>query len=389
MKHYFLLLLIPFFATSCKKDPAIPEIKPSEFQKNYGGANDEFGKAVLEYPNGDLYVVGSTTSFGSGLSDVYVIKTDMNGNTIWTKTFGGTGNEEPNEIIKAADGNLLILGITDSYGAGGDDMYLLKIDTTGAQLWHKEYGGAADEVAEDIVIAPDGNYLINGITYSYGNGLRDIYLLKITLAGTPIWTKTYGGPLDDGGISLCNAPGGNIMLYNFTDNFGAVARDTYVMKVNSIGDSLGAWLYGGDEYEQACSIEPTTDGNYIIMGHTASFGHFEHNLYALKITDTGTILWEKNYGGAFHDGGEHGEQSEDGGYIFCGRTNSFGNNSEQVYLVKTDANGNLQWEKDAGGSNNDAGYNMTETDDAYIVVGQTLSVTNGNNDVFLVKILKE
>lgn len=391
MKQY--LKILPFisfaFIVSCEKDPPILELKPSEFQKNFGGTNDEFGKAVVEYSNGDLYVVGSTTSFGAGQKDVYVIKTDKNGNKIWAKTFGGVGNEDANEVIVAADGNLLIVGTTDSYGAGVDDIYLLKIDTTGAQIWHKEYGGGDLEVGEDILIAADGNYVITGITGSFGNGLRDIYLLKITTGGTPIWEKTFGGPMDDGGIGLCQAAGGNFMLYNFTDNFGALARDTYVMKVSSTGDSLGAWLYGGDEYEQACSIEPTSDGNFVILGHTASFGHFEHNLYALKITDAGVVLWEKDYGGAFHDGGEHGEQSDDGGYIFCGRTNSFENNIEQVYLVKTDAAGNLQWEKNMGGSDIDAGYNMIETDDAYILVGHTMSTTNGNNDVFLVKILKE
>jgi hypothetical protein len=388
MKHYSLILLLSLLALSCKKDPPIPDLKPSEFQKNYGGSNDEFGKAVLEYPNGDLYVVATTNSFGYGQNDVYVIKTDAKGNTIWTKFFGGTGDDEPNEIIQDADGNLLIIGTTDSYGAGSKDIYLLKIDTTGAMLWHKEFGGVADEIGEDITIADDGNYQITGMTASFGNGLRDVYLIKTNTSGTVIWSKTYGGALDDGGISLCKGSSGNLMLYCFTDNFGALNRDTYVIKVNSAGDSLDSWLYGGADYEQAVSISPTTDGNFVICGHTASFGHPEHNVYALKIAENGAVLWEKDYGNSFHDGAERGEQSDDGGFVFAGRSNSFGNNYEQVYIVKTDASGNLQWQKDIGGSEDDAGYNMVETDDSYIIVGNTLSVTNGNNDVFLVKILK-
>ncbi len=389
MKYYFLLFLLSIAIISCKKDPPIPDLKPSEFQKNYGGANDEFGKAVLEYTNGDLFVVASTNSLGAGQKDIYLIKTDAKGNTIWSKTFGGSGNDEPNEIIKTTDGNLLIIGTTNSYGAGGNDIYLIKIDTSGVLLWQKEYGGAGDEVGEDIVIASDGNYLMNGLTSSFGSGLRDIYLLKINPSGIVIWTKTYGGALDDGGISLCNADSGNIMLFCFTDNFGAVNRDCFVVKVNSLGDSLNSWLYGGSEYEQAVSIRPTTDGNFIICGHTASFGHIEHNVYALKISGNGTIFWENNYGGSFHDGAEHGEQSDDGGFIFAGRTSSFGNNYEQAYLVKTDAAGNMEWQKDYGGNADDAAYNIVETENSYIIVGNTLSITNGNNDVFLVKILKQ
>lgn len=389
MKYYLSILLLTLLIISCKKDPPIPDLKPSEFEKNYGGANDEFGRAVLKYSNGgDLYVAGSTQSFGAGQKDVYIIKTDSKGNVIWSKTFGGSNDDEANEIIKTADGNLLIVGNTSSFGAGGSDIYLIKIDTSGALLWQKQYGGSGNESGEDITIAADGNYLINGITGSYGAGLRDIYLLKVNTSGTPIWTKTYGGPLDDGGVSLCNADSGDIMLFCYTDNFGALNRDCYVMKVNSLGDSLNSTLYGGAEYEQASSIEKTMDGNYILLGHTASFGFIEHNMYALKIQENGSIIWEKTYGGIYHDGGEAGMQCSDGGCIFAGRSSSFLNNYEQAYLVKTDEGGNMQWQKDFGGTDDDAGYNLTETSNSYIIVGNTKSVSNGNNDVFLVKILK-
>jgi hypothetical protein len=388
MKYCYLLLSSIFLISSCKKDPAIPTEKPIEFQKNYGGAGNDYARAVVENTNGDLFIVGSTQSYGAGGQDVYVIKTDEKGNTIWTKTFGGAANEEANEVIFSSDGNLLILGNTSSYGAGGNDVYLLKIDTTGALLWQKNYGGAANESGEDIMQTPDGNYMISGATASYGSGARDMYVLKINTFGTVIWSKTFGGIADDGAVSLCNADSGKVMLFGYTDNYGALNRDWYVLKINSIGDSLGSWLYGGAEYEQAASIEPTSDGNFVILGHTASFGHIEHNMYAAKITSNGAIVWENNYGGAFHDGGEHGKQSSDGGYILAGSTMSFGNNSEQAYLVKTDASGNMLWQKDFGGDNNDLAYNMIETQSAYILVGYTASFTNGNNDVFLMKILK-
>jgi hypothetical protein len=389
MKQVLCSLLVITSFISCKKDPPIPDLKPSEFQHNYGGANDEFARDGLETPNGDLYVVGSTQSFGAGQKDVYVIRTDANGKVIWTKTFGGAQDDESNAIIRTADGNLLIVGTTFSFGAGGSDVYLVKIDTTGALLWQKFYGGSGNESGEAITVAPDGNYLVNGITASSGAGLRDIFLLKIDPSGAAIWSKTYGGPLDDGGISVCNADTGDIMLFCFTDNFGAMNRDMYWMKLNAAGDSLNSKLYGGSEYEQAVSIERTNDGNYILLGHTASFGHIEHNMYALKINAGGTILWEKDYGGTQHDGGEYGKQCLQGGYIFAGRTSSFGNHYEQMYLVKTDEGGNKQWERDLGGADDDAAYGMFETEDSYFLVGNTRSVTNGNNDVFLAKILKQ
>ena len=344
---------------------------------------------MVEYSNGDLYIAGFTQSFGAGGKDVYIIKTDDKGNEIWSKTFGGTANDEAMEIICSSDGGLIILGSTASYGAGGTDMFLIKIDTTGALLWQKYFGGSGNELGEDILKTPDGNYLINGVTNSSGSGLRDIYVIKVDPNGTLLWSKTYGGPADDGGSSLCNADSGNVMLFNYTDNYGALNRDMYVIKINSSGDSLNSWLYGGAEYEEAQSIERTNDGNYILFGHTASFGHIEHNMYGLKISGNGVILWQNDYGGSIHDGGEHGKQSGSGGYILVGRSYSFDNNFEQMYMVKTNEAGSVQWQKNVGGSDDDAAYNIAETEDAYLLIGNTKSITNGNNDVFLVKILKQ
>ena len=389
MKNYLLLSFLTFSLLSCEKDPPIPEQLSSEFQLNIGGANDDFGKSLLEMPNGDIYAVGSTQSYGAGQKDVFVIKTDTKGNIIWTKTFGGAANDEANEIILTTDGMLLIAGTTASFGAGGNDVYLIKLDTAGTMLWQQQFGGSADESAEDVVLAADGNFMISGITSSFGNGLRDAYLLKVNAAGTLIWSKTYGGALDDGAISICNADAGNMLLFGFSDNFPAVARDMIVIKINTAGDSLNSWLYGGSDYEQAVSIEPTADGNFILSGHTASFGHIDHNMYCLKISGIGHLLWEKNYGGDAHDGVEHGRQCNDGGYIFAGRTVSFANHFEQMYLLKTDEAGNMEWQKNIGGIDDDAAYNIVETKDHFILVGNTKSITNGNNDVFLVKIKKQ
>lgn len=388
MKYPFLLLILSTILISCKKDPPIPDLKSSEFQKNYGGTNEDLGKAVLESDNGDIYIAGSTQSYGAGGKDMYIIKTNSYGNEIWSRTIGGASDDEATEIIATSDDGLLILGSTASYGAGGTDIFLVKINSSGSLVWQKFFGGPGNELGEDILQTSDGNYMINGVTNSSGSGLRDVYVIKVNSTGTMLWSKTFGGIADDGGSSLCNADSGNVMLFNYTDNYGALNRDLYVIKINSLGDSLNSWRYGGSEYEEAQSIERTVDGNFILFGHTASFGHIEHNMYALKISGNGVVLWQNDYGGTIHDGGEHGKQSDHGGYILAGRSYSFDNYFEQMYLVKTDESGNLEWQKDIGGAEDDAAYNITETDDAYLLVGNTKSITNGNNDVFLVKILK-
>jgi hypothetical protein len=283
---------------------------------------------------------------------------------------------------------LLLAGSTQSLGAGANDVFLLKTDLDGAILWQQTYGGSGDDYPEDLMQSADGSILVTGITSSYGAGLKDIYLLKLDSSGDSIWTRTYGGPLDDGGASLAPGDSGKIMLFNYTDNYGAVNRDWYLLQVDENGDSISSALIGTAEYEEAQSIERTSDGNFILYGHSAGFGNIEHNTFAAKVNVSGGVLWQNVYGGAQHDGGEHGLQTDDGGYIFAGRSASFGNNSEQGFIVKTDAGGSMLWHRDVGGDADDSFYNMLETEDAWFFVGNTQSFTNGNNDVFLVKIIK-
>lgn len=382
-----ILILSSCFFSSCEKDPPIPEMEIGAFQKNYGGVSDDHGYAVAEGLAGDLYIAGYSSNYGALMADGLLMKTDQNGNLSWAKVYGGAGIEMFREIITTNDGNLLMVGISTSFSANSE-IYIVKADTAGNMIWEKNYGGAPYSGAEDVLQHPDGSFLIAGTRRDSTVGFHNIYIMKLNALGDTLWTKTYGDTLADGGASIALDNSGNIMLLAYTDNYGSVNRDLYLMKLNSNGDSLNSWLYGSGEYEEAQSIEKCSDGNFIIFGHTAGFGHIEHNTYALKVDPNGSILWERNYGGVNHDGGEHGKQSSDGGYIFAGRTSSFGNFYEQTYLFKTDASGNMTWQKDIGGSRDDNAYNMIETATSYITVGSTNSITNGNNDVFLVKIPK-
>jgi hypothetical protein len=318
---------------------------------------------------------------------MYLIKVSPTGQMIWQQTYGGTGDDAASEIITTVDGNLLLAGYT-SNGSGGKDVFLVKVDTDGNLIWQKNYGGSSDDYAEDLFQDTDGTIWVNGTTASFGAGLRDIYLLKLNATGDSIWTKTYGGSLDDGGASLIRSSSGSIFLLNYTDNFGAVNRDLYLLKINDNGVQLSAGLYGGSGYEEAQSIEEGSYGHLLLFGHTASFGHPEHDMF-MALTDTMLSFSSlSEYGGANHDGGEHAIQTSDGGALLIGRSSSYSNGMEQALAIKYDSHSALLWQRDIGGTSNDAAYNVMEAADAYLLVGNTQGPSNGNNDVFLVKIKK-
>jgi len=165
----------------------------SIFQKTYGGGLNDLGWAVEQTNDGGYIVAGSAESFGAGAADFYLIKTDANGDTLWTRTYGGGGDDFGRAVEQTTDGGYIVAGYTTSFGAGVEDVYLIKTDTNGDTLWTKTYGGAGDDRGWAVEQTTDGGYIVAGGTLSFGAGGNDVYLIKTDANGDTLWTRTYGG----------------------------------------------------------------------------------------------------------------------------------------------------------------------------------------------------
>lgn len=306
---------------------------------------------------------------------------------VWEKTHGGSEDDRAESIVESRAGHFIVAGRTKSFGAGGFDVYLLKIDSNGNKLWEKAYGGRGDDVGDCIVQSGDGGFIAAGWTTSFGAGHRDVYLLKIDGEGNKVWEKTFGGSSGDGAFSIVEAGEGEFVAAGLTASFGDGVVSAYLMKINGNGDKVWEKWYGGSGDAGANWIVRSGDGGFLVAGWTAPSDDSNSEVYLLKIDGDGNRVWEKTYG----DGGDYRAyrivQSGDGGFIVAGITNSSDAGDTDPYFLKVDANGNMIWEKAYGGSGDEEPWEIVETGDGeFIVVGWTESFGAEKMDAYLLKI---
>jgi uncharacterized delta-60 repeat protein len=370
---------------------SIPPV--SYFAAAYSGASEDWLYFIQPTADGGFISVGRTNSFGASNYDIWVVKFDSDGAVTWQKTYGGAGNERAFCIQQTADGGYIVAGQTDSFGAGDADIWVLKLTSNGTITWQRTYGGPAWDTATFIQQTHDGGYIVAGDTNSYGTGGRDIWVLKLSSSGSIIWQKTYGGGNWEGTASIFQTSDSGYIVAGYTGSFGIGWDDILIIKLDYNGNIMWQKTYGGANYDHADSVQQTDDGGYIVAGQTQSFGAGNTDIWILKLSNTGNIIWQKTYGG----GNDEGigilsiQQTSDGSYIVTGHTESFGAGSRDMWIFKLNSSGNILWQKTYGGSVVEWSSAIRQmSDGSYIVGGETFSFgTPGNRDLFVLKLNKD
>jgi hypothetical protein len=374
---FVLFLFISFCLSAQRIDTA--------WTRTFGGSGWENGQSVQQTTDGGYIVAGWTDSYGAGEYDVYLIKTDSLGDALWMRTYGGGNYDWGYSTQQTDDGGYIISGHTWSYGAGSTDVYLIKTDSLGDTLWTRTYGGISYEAGCSVQQTTDKGYIVAGGTQSYGAGEYDVYLIKTDSLGDTLWTKTFGGGSYDLVYSVQQTTDKGYIVAGGTWSYGAGSSDVYLIKTDSLGDTLWTKTFGGSEFDGGHSVQQTTDGGYIVAGWTWSWGSETDDVYLIKTDSLGDTLWTRTYGGSDYDQSYSVQQTTDGGYIVAGGTASYGAGAEDVYLIKTDSLGDTLWTKTVGGSQSEEGQSVQQTNDGgYMVVGQTASYGVGN--IYLIKI---
>jgi len=356
------------------------------FAKTFGGSNWEYAYSVRQTSDGGYIVAGYTSSFGAGGDDVFLLKTDASGNLQWAKTFGGSSYEDAYSVRQTSDGGYIVAGYTISFGAGSEDVFLLKTDASGNLQWARTFGGSSWDVAYSVQQTSDGGYIVAGYTYSFGAGDADVFLLKTDASGNLQWARTFGGSYDERAHSVQQTSDGGYIVAGYTNSFGAGGDDVFLLKINALGNLQWARTFGGSVYDYAFSVQQTSDGGYIVAGYTASFGAGGADVFLLKINASGNLQWARTFGGSNGDVALSVQQTSDGGYIVAGETYSFGAGYGDVFLLKTDVSGNLQWARTFGGGSYDWAWSVQQTSDGgYIGAGRTASFGAGGYDAFVLK----
>ena len=362
--------------------------KPS-FQMTYEGAMDDLGRSIDEVTGGGFIITGFTSSFGQGGTDVYLVRTDANGNHMWSKTYGGSADDKGNSVISTSDGGFIIAGYTMSFGSGGSDVYVIKTNSSGDTTWTMAYGGNEDDRGFSISELSGGGYIIAGGTNSFGSGETDVYVIEIDANGVIQWTSTYGGSGFDYGYSVQQTADNGYVIAGYTYSFGGGDANAYLIKTNNLGVQTWARVFGGNNDDELNSVQQTSDGGYIVTGYSKSFGSGMKDVFVVKTNSVGDKTWSKTFGGVNMDIGNSVAEASAGGYVVAGTSASFsGSNNEDVYLIKIDANGNEEWAKTYGGEWHDRGWDVIQTaDQGYAIAGnaKSFATTAGPWVFYLIK----
>jgi hypothetical protein len=360
------------------------EVRPG---LSFGGPEEDEGYPVQQTQDGGYILVGDTYSYGAGESDIWLIKTDSSGELQWDRTFGGWKSDHGRSVKQTSDGGYIIAGFTESYAIGENDVWLIKTDSEGNLDWEKTFGGSNWDAGYSVQQTQDGGYIITGYTWSYGAGCDDVWLIKTDSNGNKEWDKAFGSPNSEGGNSVQQTQDGG---YFITGYEGGKTLNVWLIKTDSQGNLIWDKAFGGSDWDCGYSGKQISDGGYIITGYTDESELVSRHLWLIKTDSQGELEWDKTFSSSgLEDVGYSVEQTRDGGYIVAGRTLS-SMACDQCWLIKTDSSGNLEWDRIFGGGGYDWGRSVQQTSDGgYVIVGHTDSYGAGSahkSSVWLIKV---
>ncbi|HYV91914.1 MAG TPA: T9SS type A sorting domain-containing protein [Chitinophagales bacterium] len=355
------------------------------FQKTYGGPSYDIGYAVQQNFDGGYILAGAQHSFSLGTYDDYVIRTNEYGDTLWTRTYGDSLDEFAYSVKQTPDGGFIICGYTASFGAGNNDVYLIRINSSGDTLWTRTYGGVNDDEGNAVAVTNDGGFMIIGNTKSYGAGNDDVYMIRTNSAGDTLWTKIFGGSGEDQARSMNKTDDGGYIITGFTNSYGQGNGDVLLIKTDSSGNILFTKTYGWIDIEEGKWGEQTGDGGYALIGVS---GIGVTNVYFIKTNAQGDTVFTRMFGGisATLDLGYSLHQTNDGGYILAGSTRDINLGDYNIYMVRLDNNYDTLWTRLFSGTLNEEPYALIPTSDGgFAIAGYTESTGAGHNDMYLIK----
>ncbi len=378
MKAFTVILILSFIT------PNIILTAQNTFEVVYDNGKEEYAQSVQQtYDNGYL-LFGSTGQYASSEQDLYAVRIDSLADTIWTKTYGGISYELAHGCAVTNDSGFVLFGETNSYGVGGQDYYLIKINDTGDTVWTRTYGGTSDDIARNMTPTLDNGFFLVGYSWGFGPGNASIYAVKVDSAGDTSWTNAYGGTKRDEALACIQTMDTGYIILGSSMSFSAGDKDIYLVKIDSTGNFQWQKTFGDIYSDIGYAIRQTSDTGYLILGSYMS-AIDTNRMVLIKTDKNGNLLWQKYPIRGFGDKGFDLKVLSDGNVMITGNTFTPGKNSEML-LTKVNSNGDTLWTKSFGGSSNELGYAIQQTtDNGFVIAGETEGFGFVNFDMYLVK----
>jgi len=341
-----------------------------------GGTGSEDSCAIIPTRDNGYLVAGNTNSFGAGYYDVLLAKLDPDGNVLWQKTYGGTDNDYAFSVRQTSDNGSIVIGRTESFGAGQSDVLVLKLDPDGNIQWQKVFGGPDRDWGREIIQTTDGGYFFCGHTLSSGAGNYDFWMMRLSPDGSRLWERTLGGTGHDIACSTVQTSDGGYAVAGYTSSAGAGKDDILVVKLDDAGVLSWQKTYGTVAYDGACRIQQLPDRGYVLIGRFQASGD-EPAAMLLRLNENGVVVRQERYAGT-NISLTGIQQSPDGDFVLLGSI------LNDILIFKTGTAGEIIWQHRYGGTSNDMGMSICPSGgDGYAVSGRTYSFGAGSSDMWI------
>ena len=361
------------------------------WKKSWGGNKRDKAMAVTEMSNGNLALAGYSRSFGKGRNDATVVCVSPKGRTLWYQSFGGKRIDEANAITSTADRHLVIAGVSQSFSKDHDkDFYIVKLKENGDFLWDKTVGGVESDVANGVAPTKDGGVVVVGTTESYGNGNKNLLVVRLGKNGEGIWRKVFGGKEDDVAKAVVATDDGGFVVVGGSQSFGTEqSYNIYMIKIDANGKQMWAKSYGEDRPDVARAITASGDGGFVVAGATESFGSKHKDLNVMRIDAKGNTMWHKIYGFKSKEYANGVAMTPEGGVVVVGTTQSMGHGEYDFYVIELNKKGSLIWSNVYGGPDKDIAHDVISTKrGTFMIVGETESFGSGDFDFYMLELKK-
>jgi hypothetical protein len=303
------------------------------WRRTYGGEeNDNINKLIVEDDN-HIIILGTSESFNNISKDYYLLKLDNNGDIIWEKTYGGTNDDIAASLVATDDGGYFLVGSSRSFGDGSSKIYLVKTDNVGAEQWSKLYGGSGGENARDIIRTNDGNFVIVGSTSSYGAGEFDIWVIKINQAGEEIWSRTFGGTGWDEGFAVAELSDGDLVITGFLITPGAGGRDMCLIRTDNAGNHKWTKTFPSPLQDVASHVVISETG--IIIAGTTRIDLYRDDILVIKTDYDGNENWRSRFGSVLRESVGDMILNTDGHILLVGSSTSYSKNTDMMFINMT------------------------------------------------------
>jgi hypothetical protein len=376
---YFLILL---FLTAISLNA-----QTIEWTKTYGSTGQDGGESMILTSDIAIVIAGFKSSGPSSYKDILLMKTDLSGNQLWSRTFSLGLNDIARSVQQTQDGGFIIAGMTE-VNPQTFDPFLIKTDSEGNIQWSQQYdyGFGEDDRAHSVYQTSDGGYILAGQTWLFHGpfGNYDMYIIKTDLNGNVQWTKIFFREEQGGDVALGiqQVSDGGYIIGGFTQSSQWAS---YIIRTDGSGNPVWSNIYPGEWQSECYDIQSTPDGGFIYTGTESNFTT-DTDVLLVKLNGDGVLQWKKIYGTVEADQGEFLQQLSDGGYVIAGMS-ATQSTSYDMYVVRTNSSGDLLWSSRIGGTSDDRAFSVvTNQDGSHLVTGWAWSYGLGMGDVYLVKL---